>query len=228
MLSPVLDMTVSEFGDHQSVPQTAHTNLESIGDDLDFTSIFLDTGSGCKTSPFPPQQPNRQNSMQHWTGTSLDEEPFETASVCIDEPSINLSSSWEPISEEYPVSFLNSVRIPSVAQVENAPRGEASLLSNRKIASTTSCLNAMVALGILKSYPRMILEGSLPPFLHNCHFIRKDGDAFSLGSRGDICFPEPLANCKSILHMFYAKTKESSAFVWRTIRSEQRRLRREV
>lgn len=74
---------------------------------------------------------------------------------------------------------------------------------------------------ILGSYPKMMLRRtSLPPFIHPFSYRQSDTANPSL--------PEPLAICMSIASMFAVRTSESSNFLWRTIKTEQQRLTKEV
>ncbi|RFU30790.1 hypothetical protein B7463_g5533, partial [Scytalidium lignicola] len=70
--------------------------------------------------------------------------------------------------------------------------------------------------GILRTYPKMMLrKTTLPPFIHILACGQPDSDKES--------FPEPLAICMSIAHMFAAQTNESKTFLHRTIEAERRR-----
>ena len=69
-----------------------------------------------------------------------------------------------------------------------------------------------------------MLSDTLPPFIHH---IWRDVDNTGF-LRTEFPLTEPLAICKSIMHMYSSKTKESSAFVWRTIEMELTRLDKEV
>ncbi|MCJ1240525.1 hypothetical protein MMC14_008528 [Varicellaria rhodocarpa] len=226
--SPSLDMNDFSSEVYQSNLQGTQIHPRSLIEDLEFTSIFPAVKWSSKMTPSSPQQSYSRNSLEQWTEDILDDQPSETAPIQFEKYPIYHYESWEPCSWDPQTPSLDSARLPSVTLVESTPIIEARSLSYRKYAVSTSHLSAKVVLGTLKSYPKMILEGSLPPFLHHCYFAREDTDLFSLRNRREIRFPEALANCQSILHMFFMRTKESSAFVWRTIRSEQQRLRREV
>ena len=226
--SPSLDMNDVSSKVYQSDLQGTRIHPRSLIEDLDFTSMFPAVTSSSKITPFSPQQAYSLNSFGHWIEDVPNDQPSETAPVQFEKYPTYHYESWEPFSWDSQTSSLSSVRPPSVAPVEITPIIEARSLSYRTYAASTSHLSAKVVLGTLKSYPKMILEGSLPPFLHHCYFAREDTDIFSRRNRREIRFPEALANCQSILHMFFMRTKESSAFVWRMMRSEQQRLRREV
>lgn len=74
----------------------------------------------------------------------------------------------------------------------------------------------------IKSYPNMLLERKLPPFIHHS-CLTKTPD-LSL----DISLPGPLSVCASIVQMFNFKNSSNTAFIWKTIRMEQERLAAEV
>ncbi|KAH8820723.1 hypothetical protein F5884DRAFT_764964 [Xylogone sp. PMI_703] len=74
---------------------------------------------------------------------------------------------------------------------------------------------------MLRGYPSMMLQpNNLPPFIHPLGYGRQ-------GSR-DLSFPEPLAICTSIAHMFVARTDQSSTFIYRTIETERQRFMDEM
>ena len=221
------DMNLLSSGEYHSILQTSGMDSGSINQDLDFSFMFQETESSSKIISPSSQQLHAEDGTRSRTEISLDELP-ETVLLSFDKPPTYQSSSRGPLSWNSSAPYLNSRRTPSVALVESTPIADARLLSHREYLSVTSHLNAKVALGILKSYPKMILEGSLPPFLHHCYSACEEGDIFNLHCQREIRFPEALANCKSILQVYFSKTKENSAFVWRMIHSEQRRLRREV
>lgn len=70
---------------------------------------------------------------------------------------------------------------------------------------------------VLRSYPQMMLRrNTLPPFIHP--LCSQQSDAINP------TFPEPLAICISIAHIFAARSKDSSNFLWRTIITELQRI----
>lgn len=73
----------------------------------------------------------------------------------------------------------------------------------------------------------LINGGILPPFIHSGCMV---GDLkVDCASRGcHECLSKPLANCTSLVQMFYSKTPTSSDFVWTTIYTEHMRLYKEV
>ncbi|KAH8799790.1 hypothetical protein F5884DRAFT_117223 [Xylogone sp. PMI_703] len=89
----------------------------------------------------------------------------------------------------------------------------------RTFISTSSHRSSTFMIRVLRSYPRMMLRpGTFPPFIHP-HYCG--------GSYDEIHEPtltEPLAISKSIAQMFTSRTKQNTAFMWRTIRMEQERL----
>ncbi|KAE9367068.1 hypothetical protein N431DRAFT_487497 [Stipitochalara longipes BDJ] len=95
-------------------------------------------------------------------------------------------------------------------------------LFRRRERSFGSQLSAYYLLQTLRSYPKMMSSGNLPPFIHEY------GD-FAIGSTEahNSFLPEPLAICKSIMCMYFSKTSASTSFVWRTIEMELSRLETE-
>lgn len=73
----------------------------------------------------------------------------------------------------------------------------------------------------------MLLEATnLPPFIHGCALQESEFE-------GEILLPpqnslESLAVCRNIVQMYSTKTKQTSAFLWRTVASEGKRLEEEV
>jgi hypothetical protein len=102
-------------------------------------------------------------------------------------------------------------------------------LFRRRKRSFGSQLSAYYLVQTLRSYPKMMLSKTLPPFIHensgrfgNCGFVEGSMDSPSP------LLLEPLAICKSIMGMYFSKTSESTSFVWRTIEMELNRLDMEV
>jgi hypothetical protein len=78
----------------------------------------------------------------------------------------------------------------------------------------------------MKAYPQMLLSGKeLPPFVHP----QLQSSSANVGLT-TIRNPstDPLATCVSITAMWSVKNKHNTAFIWRSIRSEQERLFEEV
>jgi hypothetical protein len=96
-------------------------------------------------------------------------------------------------------------------------------LFRRREPSFGSQLTSYYLLQTLRSYPKKMVSGTLPPFIHDY------GDLV-IGSKekADSLLPEPLAICKSIMFMYFSKTSASASFVWRTIEMELNRLETEV
>lgn len=67
----------------------------------------------------------------------------------------------------------------------------------------------------LRAFPQMMLRReTLPPFIH-AHWNRPS-------STTSTALPEPLANCMSIAHLFASRNSETTPFLWRTVKQEQR------
>jgi hypothetical protein len=101
------------------------------------------------------------------------------------------------------------------------------ILSPKTARTPQSFLMTRVLLSQVTSYPKMLTSGQLPPFLYpTCVLNKLDGSC----ARDDAhtCLPEPLAICKGLVGMFYGRTPQSTAFIWKTIVAEQNRLLEEV
>lgn len=75
---------------------------------------------------------------------------------------------------------------------------------------------------VIKSYPNMLSEHKLPPFIHPSCMPNQPNSSL------DISLPRPLLVCAGIVQMFNLKSKSSTAFIWKIIRMEQERLAAEV
>jgi hypothetical protein len=102
-------------------------------------------------------------------------------------------------------------------------------LFRRRKRSFGSQLSAYYLVQTLRSYPKMMLSKTLPPFVHenSGRFGNRGFVAGSMDSPNPLLL-EPLAICKSIMGMYFSKTSESTSFVWRTIDMELNRLDMEV
>jgi len=75
---------------------------------------------------------------------------------------------------------------------------------------------------VIKSYPNMLLEHKLPPFIH--HSCLSGEPNLNFGTS----LPSPLSVCAVIVQMFNSKNKSNTTFLWRTVRMEQERIDAEV
>jgi len=96
-------------------------------------------------------------------------------------------------------------------------------LFRRRQTPFGSQLSAYYLLQTLRSYPKIMLSETLPPFIHDYGSLVID----STPATGAF-LPEPLAICKSIMCMYFSKTSASTSFMWRTIETELGRLQTEV
>ncbi|KAK0652454.1 hypothetical protein B0T16DRAFT_406212 [Cercophora newfieldiana] len=108
------------------------------------------------------------------------------------------------------------------------PPTPTNLLSPRKMPNREAFLTSKILFSQLTSYPHMLVDGrgNLPPFIFpQCVLDGKSADACRSQAKGNhTCLPEALANCTSLLHMFFNRTAASSGFVWRSIYDYQRQL----
>lgn len=133
-------------------------------------------------------------------------------------------------------SYLNtagadvSLLSAQAAQIElNSAAAKKHGLFRRRQRSFGSQLSCYYLLQTLRSYPRMISLGALPPFIHpNCGSFGSRNLVASSMEATDSPLQEPLANCKSILYLYFSKAVASTSFVWRTIDMELTRIGTEV
>ena len=77
----------------------------------------------------------------------------------------------------------------------------------------------------LRSYPRMMLDSmNLPPFIHPSTVSIAGDKEFPT----ELPKPESLSICRNIVQIYLTKTKQTAAFVWRTITTEQERMSEDV
>lgn len=102
-------------------------------------------------------------------------------------------------------------------------------LFRRREKSFGSQLSGYYLLQTLRSYPRMILSSTLPAFIHEkCGSLGARGLVVGSIESSDLLLPEPLANCKSIMSLYFSETAGSTSFVWKIIDMELDRLGTEV
>lgn len=107
------------------------------------------------------------------------------------------------VATHAPASLVMSER-PDVDFLTRIPR-------NDPILQFTSSLVVQT----LRAFPHMMVRReTFPSFIH-AHWC-------STSARGGSALPEPLVNCMGIAQMFVSRNVESSAFLWRSVRNEQR------
>ena len=99
----------------------------------------------------------------------------------------------------------------------------------RNFVPRSSSYTAKYLMAVLGSYPKLMASESVsPPYVHPFSPERdNDGDG-RICRKDKACLPEPLAICSSIVQMYLTKTRESHAFIWKTILLEQQRIYSEV
>lgn len=115
-------------------------------------------------------------------------------------------TSWLPHSSELTVT----TPVPN----------KAPLYKDLRLSSPIAQNNATLILQALRSYPQLMLRrDTFPPFIHP-----RNHNALSENSG----LPEPIENCIGIAQIFASRTTETAKFVWRTIRTEQKRIMDEI
>lgn len=135
----------------------------------------------------------------------------------------NPSSGWSP-SNRRKTHFMDwtgqieqaaspfNVSIPTLPT--HTPRSFVLRTKVRRDASRT----ANLILHMLKAYPLMLQDNSLPPFIHPS-LISSDAENDDM---------EPLNNCISLVHMLSSRVRGSRKLFWRNVRMECERLCAEV
>lgn len=95
----------------------------------------------------------------------------------------------------------------------------------KSISGGKSSLHRSYLLCTLRSYPRMVLRGQTPPFIHMHSF--SDDLSGDLPSRSKLG-PGPLDVCNELIQMYTLKNQDNVFRIWRAIRMEQDRLLKEV
>ncbi|KAH8588114.1 hypothetical protein B0O99DRAFT_640073 [Bisporella sp. PMI_857] len=81
-------------------------------------------------------------------------------------------------------------------------------------------------MGQIIAYSHMMIQGGhLPPFVYPPCELKNAIPGSCVGDGYHRCLPQPLANCASLVRMFYRRTPKSSSFIWKAIYDEQLRLR---
>lgn len=102
------------------------------------------------------------------------------------------------------------------------------VLSPRKPATTQSFLTTQVLWGQLRTYPEMMIQGQLPPFIYPSCVLNDVLPTKCAVNGVHQCLPNSLAICAGLVSMFHRRTPTSGAFIWKSIYSEMKRLKNEV
>ena len=224
VLDSLLDDTTNLNWDF-SVPQD-----EILGDGIGGYAMDQITQDVCSSA--------RQPAMSLSTGLGhADQRPLElrylsSATGANLHLMLNQSSSLHPTTQALLEDFsdpnflasdmsLLSARAARIEPISSTARKIG--LFRRRERSFGSQLSAYFLLQTLRSYPKMMLAGTLPPFIHDYGVSVNDST-----QAPDAFFLEPLAICKSIMCMYFSKSSSSTSFVWRTIDLELSRLETEV
>ncbi|KAH6683376.1 hypothetical protein B0J14DRAFT_575845 [Halenospora varia] len=130
--------------------------------------------------------------------------------------------SWFP-DHGYRIDLSNFGAFHTIASqpVLRAPRA----FRPRTVKYRQLSLNRKYVICTLSAYPQMLLPGKgPPPFLHPQCLV-KESDRDDRGAQTPLL--GPLAICSGIVAMWSVKNKNNSAFIWRSIQTEQERLSEE-
>lgn len=107
------------------------------------------------------------------------------------------------------------------------PLSTQTILAKRDLRSgpTGSGLARAYCMSALRSYPGMLGGGRLPPFIH---FQPQAREFLEYINSVVEELPEPLAVCSSIMKMYVTRSSQNLKFIWRTIRTESRRIEDQV
>ncbi|RYP17171.1 hypothetical protein DL766_008956 [Monosporascus sp. MC13-8B] len=135
--------------------------------------------------------------------------------------------SWDWDNMPAPEQILPSRAEPMSAMATDHPNAKnmpsSPTNSHRKASSIEAFLTAQIILGRVIGYPKMLVEGGkLPPFIHPYCVLGGKPNCVIDGIHQ--CLPKQLANCASLVRMFYGRNSGNSSFVWNSIYGELQRL----
>ncbi|KPM41695.1 hypothetical protein AK830_g4842 [Neonectria ditissima] len=202
----------SEVGYDQNHPITmplAENPLHASTWPFEFAIPRDETSSGCLLAPTPPLEPIN--------------------------PILGFPSGFNITSGSNCASASNNdnaiTNFPSDPSTETnflAPRGSSKPLTKRRPLTSHGFFAAKIILGHVESYPKMMFQGdTLPPFIHSKCSLHDGLTQTCVKDQGHKCLSPTLSICVSLVQLFYSKTPENSAFVWKTIYSELARLSQE-
>jgi hypothetical protein len=89
-------------------------------------------------------------------------------------------------------------------------------------------LNIQVSMGQMSTYPQMLVQERLPPFIFPACVLQNRLPSVCAKDGIHRCLPRPLAVCASLVAMFRARSSLSSSYIWTTIYRELKALHTEV
>jgi hypothetical protein len=100
----------------------------------------------------------------------------------------------------------------------------------RKPPSIKTSLQTQILVGQISTYPRLLIQGDLPPYIHPSCVLEGRLPENCVVDGVHRCLPESLATCASLTSMFYATghTNQSRSIVWKLIYQELDKLKQEV
>jgi hypothetical protein len=105
-----------------------------------------------------------------------------------------------------------------------------SVAFTRKPPSIKASLQTQILVGQISTYPRLLIQGDLPPYIHPSCVLEGRLPENCVVNGVHRCLPDSLATCASLISMFYATghTKQSRSIVWKLIYQELDKLKQEV
>jgi hypothetical protein len=190
---------------------------------LDDPSLFsVPQGTAVATSPTPWELVNLPNDLH-----------LQPENMCVPltNVSANCSSSLFPSSQhpfdvcnpsrlDLPVDVERQSLIPMVHEIPRAPSTTIRVLVGRPKLTPASKRVEQLILHTLKSYPRMLRNDDIPPFIHSSMVSLDDDPDIDL---------EPLTNCIGLIHMIGGGSRKSPRkLFWQNVRNECERIRANV
>ncbi|KAH8700135.1 hypothetical protein BGW36DRAFT_373498 [Talaromyces proteolyticus] len=164
------------------------------------------------------QWQGQQNTEPQLMGPLLGSDDFQSSQIPIDDNNTVLDSeSIDLTGSNY------SILSPQQKPHQSGPPSKST--QTHTSTSATRILTRRILLGKLTSYPQKMIGGHpLPPFIHPQCVLQERSQEECVSKGTHTCLPESLAICASLVQMFFTKTSTSTAFVWRTINAEHRRM----
>jgi hypothetical protein len=149
--------------------------------------------------------------------------PAQLSEVAGQSPNISPAA---PINQtEHPLHTEDSPLLELVTIYSKAPHG---ILSPKRLTTPKSVLTRQLLWGQVKSFPKTIIQGSLPPFIYPPCVLDDKLSKNCIANGVHQCLPESLANCASLVGLFYKRTSTNSRLFWNSLYDELKLLQSEV